>query len=382
MLMINGREFIHAIIHDISDRKQSELVLNQKHKLDKALAKLFIPLSKENLSIKEIAYAIYKEALAITNSSACYVATIDIKNPDNLIAHTLSELFIDNRCTIVQEENQEIVFSRTKDGKFPALFGFSLNNKISFFTNNAPEHPESKGLPEGHIKIDKFLAVPVLLNEELVGQIALANPEQDYTQNDLDTIEHLAEYMALAIQRHHSSERLRSSEKRFKIVAENSGEWIWEVDAQGLFTYSSPVVSRINGFTPEELVGKMHYFDFYNKEIHQAKMLEAAELFKSKQVFSGIEDRIMHKNGKEVIIETKGIPIISETGELQGYRGATIDITEKKSAEANLIKHARELEAFNKLMVDREMRIIEMKEEVNALCKKLNIEERYPENWK
>jgi len=287
----------------------------------------------------------------------------------------------DNRCTVALEQKQEIVFNRSENGKFPALFGVSLNNKEAFYTNDATQHPESTGVPEGHVKIDKFLSVPVLLNQELVGQIALANPKEDYTENDLDAIKHLAEYMALAIQRHKSSEMLRKSEERFKTVAETSGEWIWEVDANGLFTYSSPVVFEINGYTADELIGKKHFFDFYSKEVHEAKMLEAVEIFKAMKGFSGVEDKILHKDGYEIQIETKGIPVLNAAGEFKGYMGSTINITEKKKVEAKIIKHAKELEVFNRAMVDREMRIIEMKEEVNRLCKLLNIEKKYPEDW-
>ncbi|MBN1649762.1 MAG: PAS domain S-box protein, partial [Bacteroidales bacterium] len=381
-VIIDGRKCIHAVIHDITSRKISERLLAQNHKLDASLAKLFVPLIKDNISINEIAHSVYNEALALTNSSICYIAIIDQEYPDNLIAYTSTDMLKKEDSTVTQQEMSKTVFSRAIDGKFPVLFGYSLNKKESFFTNKASELLESTGVPEGHKKIDKFLSVPVLLNQELVGQIALANPENDYTQEDLKTIEHLAEYMSLAIQRHRASEKIKSSEKRFKTVAENSGEWIWEVDAKGLFTYSSHVVKEINGYTADEIVGKKHYFDFYAKELHQTKMQEAAELFKAMKSFSGIEDKIMHKDGREISIETKGIPIIDESGQLKGYMGSTINITEKKQAEADLIKHAKELELFNNAMVDREMRIIEMKEEVNALCRSLNIELRYPESWK
>jgi len=38
---------------------------------------------------------------------------------------------------------------------------------------------------------------------------------------------------------------LRESEKRFRDISENALEWIWEVDADGVYTYASPVVERI-----------------------------------------------------------------------------------------------------------------------------------------
>ncbi len=256
-----GEKFIWSSIEDISDRRQAEIHLAQKHKIDEALARLFVPLSKAATSLNDIAMAIYNEAINLTSSEFCYVGTIGDQNKDSLVTHTLSELFDNKKCTVLLQKNKKIEFKRAADGKFPALFGHSLNTKKAFFTNEIAKHPASTGVPKGHIPISKFLSAPVLLDNELVGQIALANPENDYTENNLKAVMHLAEYMALAIQRHKASEELAKS-----------------------------------------------------------------------------------------------------TDELKA--------------------HAKELQEFNKMMIDREMRIIEMKEEVNELCKKLNMEKRYPEDWK
>ena len=53
---------------------------------------------------------------------------------------------------------------------------------------------------------------------------------------------------------------LRKSEERFRQVAESAGEWIWEVDADGLYTYSSPAVEKMLGYRPDEIVeiGRAH----------------------------------------------------------------------------------------------------------------------------
>ena len=49
---------------------------------------------------------------------------------------------------------------------------------------------------------------------------------------------------------------LRESEVRFRQVAENVADFIWEVDADGLYRYTSPSVEKILGYAPDELVGK------------------------------------------------------------------------------------------------------------------------------
>jgi PAS domain S-box-containing protein len=57
------------------------------------------------------------------------------------------------------------------------------------------------------------------------------------------------------------------------------------------------------------------------------------------------------------------------------------DVTERRKAENELKERSEELEIFNMAMVDREMRIIEIKEEVNQLCRQLGQKPVYSEVW-
>ncbi|MCK4316068.1 MAG: PAS domain S-box protein, partial [Anaerolineae bacterium] len=67
-------------------------------------------------------------------------------------------------------------------------------------------------------------------------------------------------------ERKQAEEALRENEERFQQVAENAQEWIWEVDVHGLYTYASPIVEKILGYKPEEVVGKKHFYDLFHPE--------------------------------------------------------------------------------------------------------------------
>jgi PAS domain S-box-containing protein len=53
------------------------------------------------------------------------------------------------------------------------------------------------------------------------------------------------------------------------------------------------------------------------------------------------------------------------------------DITDRKRAEKQLIDKIQELEKFNKVMVGRELKMVELKLEINELCGRLNLPARY-----
>jgi two-component system, LuxR family, sensor kinase FixL len=128
---------------------------------------------------------------------------------------------------------------------------------------------------------------------------------------------------------------LRKSEERFKAVAESAGDWIWEVNTEGLYTYSNPVVEKVLGYKPEEIVGKKYFYDFFAPDVKEELKKAAFEAFARGESFRGFVNPNVHKDGSIVILETTGTPIVDDKGNLCGYRGAR-DVTERKKVEEAL----------------------------------------------
>jgi PAS domain S-box-containing protein len=129
---------------------------------------------------------------------------------------------------------------------------------------------------------------------------------------------------------------LKENEERFRQVAENSHIWIWEVDSTGLYTYSSPAVENMLGFKPGEIVGKKHFYDLFFPDDQEELKQTIFNIFSQKQRFRDLISRYIHKNGKLVFLSTSGLPILNEKGNILGYRGTDLDITEQKETEEKL----------------------------------------------
>ncbi|HMK54561.1 MAG TPA: PAS domain S-box protein [Methanobacteriaceae archaeon] len=192
---------------DITERKQSRKMLQRELSVTKSLANIYKPLVSPGSSIEDIAMAIMKESKDLTGSVHSYVSSIDSKTDDN-IYHTFTSAM--PKCE-VSKDKKRIYSPRGDYGLYPGLWGYSLNTKEAFFTNNPLDHPSSDGVPEGHVKLERFLSVPVLLGDKLVGQIALANPDRDYDQHDIDAVKRLAEFYALAIQNKRAEDQIKTS---------------------------------------------------------------------------------------------------------------------------------------------------------------------------
>ncbi|MFC1704634.1 PAS domain S-box protein, partial [Candidatus Omnitrophota bacterium] len=83
-------------------------------------------------------------------------------------------------------------------------------------------------------------------------------------------------------ERKKNEEIIRESEERFRQVAEQSLEWIWEVDTNGLYTYVSPMVKKILGYAPEELIGRKYFYDLFLQDEREKLKEEALKVFSKK----------------------------------------------------------------------------------------------------
>ncbi|MEI7481401.1 MAG: PAS domain S-box protein [Elusimicrobiota bacterium] len=122
--------------------------------------------------------------------------------------------------------------------------------------------------------------------------------------------------------------RLLVSEERFRTLVEATTDWIWETDANFVCTYSNPKILEVSGYTPEEVLGSapldlilMKGTRFSRDEFNAARG--------TGRPFNQIELNCRHKNGRHIVLEISGVPILSDNGIPRGWRGIARDITRK-----------------------------------------------------
>lgn len=155
--------------------------------------------------------------------------------------------------------------------------------------------------------------------------------------------------MSLAEDAERAQAALKESEEKFRNLVETTSDWIWETDADGAYTYASPRVHDLLGYTPEEIIGKRPWelmppdeAEHFSAEFKQAASCKSA--------FSGLANVNIGKDGRRVLLESSGVPRLNEAGSLLGYRGIDRDISERRKAEAVRERLVAELEMKNKDM--------------------------------
>jgi PAS domain S-box-containing protein len=126
-----------------------------------------------------------------------------------------------------------------------------------------------------------------------------------------------------------AEEALRESREQYRELVENLSEAVISLDREGKFTYVSPVVERLYGFSPKDLIGK-HFQEF----LHPDDMHSFTDVFGKELAgtYPTDELRILARDGSVRSISVSPRPI-ERGGSVVGFNYVINDITERKKAE-------------------------------------------------
>ena len=127
-------------------------------------------------------------------------------------------------------------------------------------------------------------------------------------------------------------EKLRESENSFRSLIETSPDMIWEIDSDGSFTYISPRISDILGYSQDQMIGSSIFSLTTPASTKTAKEHFFAHLHRPDQ-FSTFEVVVNHRNGTLRSIEVCSTPLYDSRGNVMGFRGNAKDVTERRRAE-------------------------------------------------
>ncbi|MFI4912767.1 MAG: ABC transporter substrate binding protein [Sedimentisphaeraceae bacterium JB056] len=145
-----------------------------------------------------------------------------------------------------------------------------------------------------------------------------------------------------------ANEKIKEREQRFDQIAEQSREVVWEVDADGLYTYVSDACVDVFGYSRDEMVGRLHFYELHPEDEREQFAKDAFKIFEEKGKFSGLLNKAETKDGKAIWLSTNGQPILDKEGKLIGYRGVDQDVTERVDSR----KAVENANAFLKGLLD------------------------------
>lgn len=137
-------------------------------------------------------------------------------------------------------------------------------------------------------------------------------------------------------ERKQAEDALSASDERLRDIIFSMGDWVWEVDEKGVYTFSSGQGLDLLGSSNKDIIGKTPFSFMPPEEAKRVKTL-FAEIVAKKAPITDLENWNITQHGERICLLTNAVPILDKEGNLRGYRGVDKDITARKQAE-ELIK--------------------------------------------
>ncbi len=173
------------------------------------------------------------------------------------------------------------------------------------------------------------------LKQSLLLQIDPNTPQAQIFENidDNDEVDLGQVINILMHQQRDTHDRLQESNDRFAQFADVASDWLWEIDANLVFTYISSMEGGPETLLNKHAVGCSFHEIFRLRKpmaIRFRNRLQSQDSFD----FLSAEIPLIEENKVTIHVEVRGQPFFDENRVLRGYRGSVLDVTPRKAAEA------------------------------------------------
>lgn len=295
---------------------------------------------------------------------------------DEIVEHTVSQIsrsFPGFRVSYakIDKNNRLTVLHSKGPQNMPSLSGLSANLMstpeymkalqegkpiCADDVNNDPrlvEFADKLAAGESRAALD----VPIRLFKKIVGLLCLdSSKPRKWNQHEIITLVELSNYLSVVLKDAHTRKQrllaeekvkkinaeleelveqrtaeLRESEKKLRLIAENSSDAILAYDMDQKLLYVNPAIKKLMGYTVEETRDRP-FIDWLHPDDRERMQIAWEKLFKGEN-FEGEEFRIIEKNGHVKWCSGSWGPLYDEEGNQIGVQGRDKDITQRKQLE-------------------------------------------------
>ena len=185
---IDGKTFFVGVVRDISDRKESERIIEMNARVNRAINKALNQFISANLwSKKELFDNLLDSLLSLTNSPMGFIGEImhDEEGLPYLRNHAITNIAW-NRET--RERYKKNIRTGLDFRNLNTLFGVTLTTGEVVITNAPADDPRSGGLPPGHRALSSYMGLPIYAGSRFLGMAGVANCPIGYDDETVELI--------------------------------------------------------------------------------------------------------------------------------------------------------------------------------------------------
>jgi len=292
---------------------------------------LELPAIAERMSETEFMQHGLELAERLTASEIAFIHLVH-DDQDTIELVSWSHKTIQNYCNAAFDSHYPV--SRA------GIWADALRQRAPIVVNDYAGAPGKHGLPGGHAHLNRLISVPVIDGGLVRMMAGVGNKSTDYNERDVETVRLVCETVWRIVRQRRAEAALRASEERHRLLADNASDVIWTMDLKGRFTYVSPSVEKLRGYSSDEVM---------QQTIEQALCPASADIAREglgrsidaltmglpfQPFFGELEQPC--KNGTTVWTEVSTSGLLDAHGQSIGLVGVTRDISQRKTQQEQL----------------------------------------------
>ncbi len=215
---------------------------------------MFHVMNQEYDSIHNWLDYVLHEIIKMTDSQFGYIYLFDEKT---------NELTLNSWSTGVMDEclmaEKQTVYHLEETG----IWGEVMRQRKSLVINDFHKpHPLKKGYPEGHVPLDRWMAVPIFEDGKIVATVGLGNKPDVYDDNDIHQVTTLMSGVWNMMERTKYREQLEVERNKYLSTLISIGDGVMVVGIDEKIEMINKVCADMTGWSEEEAKG-MHYKDVF-----------------------------------------------------------------------------------------------------------------------
>ncbi len=319
-----GRVWFHR---DITDRKQAEEEL-QNQAASVAMLNEIISVANRANDLPNLLSSILDESLRLLDFDAGGIYLVDqaTRTAEIVCSKHLPQEFVD--------EVQKVDIDKKP---YDRLF---IRNE-SLITDNyeeiAPDYSKKLG-------IQSIASIPLLSKGVTVGALNVVSKRRYIvSKGEQQALISICRELGSTIERMTAEEKLRQSEEKHRLLVENSHDIIYTLTLDGVFSFVSPAWTQLLGHPVSQVQGQP-FPSFVHPDDLPTCIGLIQQVLKTGQRQMGVEYRVRHMDGSWRWHTTRAVPFLDASGVVTGFEGIATDITERKTAEQELLSLNKALE--------------------------------------
>lgn len=324
---------------DINELKLKEKLLEYNAQRDKALLEL--PSAAERMEEHEfLQYAqAFTEKLTASKISFIHFMSEDQQSIELV---TWSKRTLQEYCSVAEFEQH---YPLSKAG----VWADAARYQKPVIINDYDSFPDKKGVPEGHVELQRMITVPVLEQDEVVMLTGVGNKDDDYGPQDVESVQLISNEIWRLMQKKRIQQKILEQTEQYQrlvndlgpnyVVFSHSGE-------EGVLTYVSETIEDVFGVSSQEAIGSLwgEIIDWLPESVeHASGYLNA--LFSGADDYNQFDMCFYHPVDGEIrTIRVSQRAVRDKDSHVVSIDGLVVNISDEIEADKKLQEAARVFE--------------------------------------